>query len=194
MPLESDRDDTRGASQVKGRPSDRNHHLTTDDSSRERWILTFLYAPDAEPADPIYGEMHLMLSLFFMEQKLLEKEEFNDLGFEFESDFMGPVDEEVYQTLYALEEDGLVKQIPEQEHHSSKKGSMFQLTDEGKPIGKAGYESLSQSDQQLLTQIKRLQSEITLSRLISYLFSNYTDMFDGLVSPEEEDNDDVDLL
>lgn len=147
-----------------------------DLNSREEWILRLLYTPDTDGVSkPVFGRTRIMKALFLLHRKL--KEVFDeDSGFDFVAYRYGPFDKSVYMALERLEERGLVRIQPPEDHIHARNEPKYTLTENGTDVARRLYEDLPTRQQELLAWVKYEQASRPLGSFLSYIYTQYPNM------------------
>lgn len=152
------------------------HRIDLQLSDRAKWVLRLLYAPTNNGShEPMYGRTRIVKAMFLVQRKL--QEEFNiDTGFEFKAYKYGPFDKGVFEASEDLEQKGLIRTIPEEEHNSIRDQPKYVLTDKGVEKGSELWENLDGQQKKLLRWVRYEQASRPMGSLLSYVYRNYPDM------------------
>jgi hypothetical protein len=155
-------------------------------------ILALLYAGGAkkDKNEAIVGNTRLDKLVFLLEQETTLKKYLKD--FNFDAYNFGPYSSEVFDSVRALINSGLVKaeqlesgafldeadryQFEEQTLDSDpgpRKTVVYSLTPEGEVVGSALFDSLLPREREELISLKKSFNSIELKRLLQYVYRKY---------------------
>ena len=154
-------------------------------------ILALLYAGGSRNAqnEEIVGNTRLVKLLFMLAHETSLKKYMTD--FRYDAYNFGPFSSELFDALQALINAGLVKsersgsegyldeadrfnaEREADETDSTKNTHIYRLTAEGKVVGSALFNSLSNSEKNELTMIKQVFNSIPLRKLLQYVYRKY---------------------
>jgi uncharacterized protein YwgA len=154
-------------------------------------ILALLYAGGSRMPqnEEIVGNTRIVKLLFIIAHETSLKKYMTD--FKYDAYNFGPFSSELFDALQALINAGLVKgtrsdsegyldeadrfqaEREVDEADSSKNTLIYSLTAEGTIVGSALFNSLSTSEQEELTMVKRIFNSIPLRKLLQYVYRKY---------------------
>lgn len=154
-------------------------------------ILALLYAGGSRKAqnEEIVGNTRLVKLLFILAHETSLNKYMTD--FKYDAYNFGPFSSELFDAVQALINAGLVKIVRSDsegyldeadrfhaereadEPDSAKNTLIYSLTAEGKVVGSALFNSLSNSEQKELTMVKRVFNAISLRKLLQHVYRKY---------------------
>ena len=155
-------------------------------------ILTLLYAGGSRKKknEEIVGNTRLDKLVFLAEQETSLKSRLRDVSFEPYN--FGPYSAQVFDSIQALIDAGLVKaetremeayldeadryQLEEQAGEgpdTSRSTRIYSLTTEGEQVGAALFDSLGEDERKELVSLKERFNTISLKRLLQYVYHQY---------------------
>jgi len=154
-------------------------------------ILALLYAGGSRKAqnEEIVGNTRLVKLLFLLAHETSLKRYMTD--FKYDAYNFGPFSSELFDALQALINADLVKAAKSDsegyldeadrfhierevdETESAKNTMIYSLTSEGKVVGSALFQALSEQEQNELITVKRVFNSSTLRRVLQYVYRKY---------------------
>ncbi|MHA1363288.1 MAG: hypothetical protein ACTSP1_12280 [Candidatus Freyarchaeota archaeon] len=157
-------------------------------------LMVLLYAPGAkgEMGEKIRGITKLEKLIYLLWKEGGFDKYFKE-DFEFEAYKYGPYSVEIYDSIEALKEAGLLKtetrkyksyveiadatacveQIGEADFEEDKTVEVYSLTEDGKKIGKMLFDSLSEEEKKNLIKIKTIYNSMPLTNLLRQIYTKY---------------------
>lgn len=155
-------------------------------------ILALLYAGGSrkEVNEEIVGNTRLVKLIFILEQETSLRKYLSD--FSYDAYNYGPYSSELFDALQALINSGLVAVTKSQSEgfldeadryqvemqaadttDSPKSTTVYSLTEDGKKVGTALFETLSKQEQTELIAVKRRFNSISLRKLLQYVYRKF---------------------
>jgi magnesium-transporting ATPase (P-type) len=148
------------------------HELVKD---RLGWVLSLLYASDKDGTrEPVKGWTELRLMLFLVHYKL-ENTLYKESPFEFSADAIGPVDQELVETV----SQGVDEEMIERANKEREDEELYCLTSTGERRARELYDSLSDEERRLLEWVKYSPSHDSPTNLLASVYRKHSDMFDS---------------
>lgn len=158
-------------------------------------ILTLLYAGGSKKPvnEEIVGNTRLVKLLFLLQQETSFKKYLKD--FTYIAYNYGPFSSELFDSLQALINAGLVRartlelesyldeadrylneqQTSDNDTNSPRSVIQYSLTRDGQIVGSALYNSLNQTEKNIIIHLKKTFNSISLKKLLRYIYVKYPD-------------------